>query len=336
MFMNPVHCLPACFCTCALFPVFSATLHAETAYSTPCGYIQTDLYAKQTNYLGLGVHPEALMQHTLKTDNVTSSGSKVTITDPDVNFNELMDENSAYILALHFGNEVVALPLNRDGWKKPSSCWKEHEIEVSDSLLAEFLKKGNSPDFYVLRKARTLNDVLGDDNKFGLKSGSAASADNASIFNSETTKQAVYYSGTQWMRRGSKEDVGGMPVFGHEPLDITRKAGEDIKAFVIGEVSPKHQKLLLAGHNSLLHTRLPLAHSLRETGLQNTLQSGDAVYVPLGDKNVMVKCTYQRDHWENEKGQDVSDIPFHGILSISSTSKTPAYININSSISTQQ
>lgn len=142
MFMNPVHCLPACFCTCALFPVFSATLHAETAYSTPCGYIQTDLYAKQANYLGLGVHPEALMQHTLKTDNVTSSGSKVTITDPDVNFNELMDENSAYILALHFGNEVVALPLNRDGWKKPSSCWKEHEIEVSDSLLAEFLKRG--------------------------------------------------------------------------------------------------------------------------------------------------------------------------------------------------
>lgn len=247
-----------------------------------------------------------------------------------------MDENSAYILALHFGNEVVALPLNRDGWKKPSSCWKEHEIEVSDSLLAEFLKKGNFPDFYVLRKARTLNDVLGDDNKFGLKSGSAASADNASIFNSETTKQAVYYSGTQWMRRGSKEDVGGMPVFGHEPLDITRKAGEDIKAFVIGEVSPKHQKLLLAGQNSLLHTRLPLAHSLRETGLQNTLQSGDAVYVPLGDKNVMVKCTYQRDRWEDEKGQDVSDIPFHGVLSISSSSKTPAYININSSISTQQ
>lgn len=46
MFTNPAHCLPACFCTCALFPVFSATLHAETAYSTPCGYIQTDLYAK--------------------------------------------------------------------------------------------------------------------------------------------------------------------------------------------------------------------------------------------------------------------------------------------------
>lgn len=101
---------------------------------------------------------------------------------------------------------------------------------------------------------------------------------------------------------GPRRMSGGMPVFGHEPLDITRKAGEDIKAFVIGEVSPKHQKLLLAGQNSLLHTRLPLAHSLRETGLQNTLQSGDAVYVPLGDKNVMVKCTYQRDRWEDREG----------------------------------
>ncbi|WP_288928236.1 hypothetical protein [uncultured Akkermansia sp.] len=45
------------------------SLHAETAYSTPCGYIQTILYAKATGYLGLGVHPEALVQHTLEEGN---------------------------------------------------------------------------------------------------------------------------------------------------------------------------------------------------------------------------------------------------------------------------
>ncbi|UQT46073.1 hypothetical protein M5E88_07975 [Akkermansia muciniphila] len=100
-----------------MLPATIASLHAETAYSTPCGYIQTTLYAKATGYLGLGVHPEALVQHTLEEGNITISGNKVTITDPDVNFNDLMNENSAYVLVLHFGNEVIALPLNRDGWK---------------------------------------------------------------------------------------------------------------------------------------------------------------------------------------------------------------------------
>ncbi|MFR1412312.1 MAG: hypothetical protein ACLSUW_08460 [Akkermansia sp.] len=52
----------------------------RSSTTAPCGYIQTDLYAKQTNYLGLGVHPEALMQHTLKR-TMSPSGSKVTITD---------------------------------------------------------------------------------------------------------------------------------------------------------------------------------------------------------------------------------------------------------------
>ena len=88
MFMNPVYCLPAALFTCVLLSATAASLHAETAYSTPCGYIQTDLNAKTTGYLGLGVHPEALMQHTLEENNITVSGSKITITDPDVQITE--------------------------------------------------------------------------------------------------------------------------------------------------------------------------------------------------------------------------------------------------------
>lgn len=246
MFTHPVFHMPACFGVCALLSATIAPLHAETAYSTPCGYIQTELYAKATGYLGLGVHPEALMQHTLQAENVTVSGNKVTITDPDVNFQELMDQNFAYILVLHFGDETIALPLNRDGWKKPASCWTEHGITVTDSLLADLIgKDGKTPDSYVLRKARTLDDVLGADNQFGLKSGSAMSADTVNVFNSATTELAAYYSGNEWRRRGSAENIGGIPVFGHEPLTIVRKAGSDITAVVIGEVSPKHQKLVV-------------------------------------------------------------------------------------------
>ena len=101
--------------------------------------------------------------------NITISGNKVTITDPDVNFNDLMNENSAYVLVLHFGNEVIALPLNRDGWKKPGASWTEHSIKVDDRLLSDLVNKGTPPDSYVLRKARTLDDILGEDNQFGLK-----------------------------------------------------------------------------------------------------------------------------------------------------------------------
>lgn len=330
MFMTPVHFLPACFCTCALLATTAASLHAETAYSTPCGYIRTDLYAKATNYLGLGVHPEALMQHTLQEGNVTASGSKVTITDPDVNFKELMDENSAYILALHFGDEVMALPLNRDGWKKPASCWKEHEIEVNDSLLSNLIKEGKQPDSYVLRKARTLNDILGADNQFNLKAGSATAGDTISIFSSATTRQALYYDGIQWRRRGSKEDIGGMPVFGHEPLTIARKSGDDVTAVVIGEVSPKHQKLVLPSSNSLLHTRLPLAQTLAETALN--LPDGAIVNVPIGEKNAMVKVVCQNGSWQRaDNGQSVSSVPFHGVFSVyDESAKKPAHLTASS------
>ena len=101
---------------------------------------------RQSNGLsGFRVHPEALVQHTLEEGNITISGNKVTITDPDVNFNDLMNENSAYVLVLHFGNEVIALPLNRDGWKKPGASWTEHSIKVDDRLLSDLVNKGTPP-----------------------------------------------------------------------------------------------------------------------------------------------------------------------------------------------
>lgn len=330
MFVNPVHCLPTFLCTCALLTATAASLHAETAYSTPCGYIQTELYAKKTGYLGLGVHPEALMQHTLQEENVTFSGSNVTITDPDVNFQDLMDEKSAYILVLHFGDEALALPLNRDGWKKPGSCWEKNKIVVDDKLLSNLVKDNKKPESYILRKARTLNDVLGSTNQFGLKSGSAISADTVNIFNSATTQLAIYYDGSEWRRRGSMDGIGGMPVFSHEPLTITRKSGDDVTAVVIGEVSMKHQKLVVPMFNSLLHTRLPLAQTLAETALE--LPDDAIVNIPIGDKNAMVKVVRQDGAWKryDNRQQDVSNIPFHGAFSVYyESSKTPAHITVS-------
>lgn len=330
MFINPVHCLPVSLCTCVLLPATIASLHAETAYSTPCGYIQTILYAKATGYLGLGVHPEALVQHTLEESNITISGNKVTITDPDVNFNGLMNENSAYVLVLHFGNEVIAIPLNRDGWKKPGSCWTEHSIKVDDRLLSDLVSKGTLPDSYVLRKTRTLDDILGGDNQFGLKSGSAMSADTVNIFNSATTKLAAYYSGNEWRRRGSTENIGSMPVFSHEPLTITRKAGLDVTAVVIGEVSLKNQKLVVPAFNSLLHTRLPLSQTLAEIALQ--LPDDAVINIPADDKNAMVEVINNNGSWKRQdNGEDVSNIPFNGVFSIYyESSKTPSYITVSS------
>ncbi|MCC8148470.1 hypothetical protein [Akkermansia sp.] len=307
----------------------AASLHAETAYSTPCGYIQTELYAKETGYLGLGVHPEALMQHTLQEESVAYKGSEVTITDSDVDFQDLMDEKSAYVLVLHFGDEALALPLNRDGWEKPGSCWTTHEIVVDDSLLSKLVKTGKKPDSYILRKARTLDDVLGSTNQFGLKSGSAISADTVNIFNSATTQLAIYYDGREWKRRGAAKNIGGMPVFSHEPLTITRKPGDDVTAVVIGEVSMKHQKLVMPKSNSLLHTRLPLAQTLAETALE--LPDDTIVNIPIGEKNAMVKVVRQGGAWKRDDNkQDVSNIPFHGAFSVyDASSKTPAHITVS-------
>lgn len=343
MFTNPAHCLSACFCTCALFPVFSAALHAETAYSTPCGYIQTDLRAKQTNYLGLGVHPEALMQHTLEADNVVVFGSKITITDTDVNFNDLMNENSAYVLELVFGDEAMALPLNRDAWKKPSPCWTANSITVNDKSAAD-LVKNNKPVSYILRKARTLNDVLGADNTFSLKSGTSGTADTVYISTSSTIQLPVYHSATEnkWMRRGSRDDMGLLPVFNHEPLKIVRKAGNDVQAFVIGEVVQKHQKLQLSQEATLLHTGMPVPQTLLSTSLHTTLPdpSNDVVYVPLTPGGPLEPCYYDSfsGQWKNmDTGENVSSTAIEGILNILSGARLPAYTTIQTTtLSTPQ
>lgn len=336
MFVNSVHCLPACFCTCALLTATAASLHAETAYSTPCGYIQTDLYAKQTSYLGQGVHPEALMRHTLQEGNVDATMNTVTITDPDVDFTAVMgDTTSAYILVLNFGEESLAFPLNRTGWKKPDPCWNQTAITIRDSTLADVVKNGK-PDSYIIRKARTVNDVLGETNKFELFSGTPAKADGVSIFSTPTVRQDIYFNGTQWTRKGSREDVGNMPVFSHEPLGISRRrAGDPMKAFVIGEVSVKHQKLLLSSDSTLVHTRMPLPHTLRSSGLTDAASRAvTCVYAPLGQNNAMVQCHAEGSEWKREdNGANVSDEPLEGSMIIVSEQKTPAYITVNSPVS---
>ena len=60
------------------------------------------------------------------------------------------------------------------------------------------------------RKARTLNDVLGGDNTFSLKSGTSGTADAVYISTSPSIQIPVYHSATEnkWMRRGSRDDMG--------------------------------------------------------------------------------------------------------------------------------
>lgn len=334
MFTNPVQCLPASLCTCALLSATAASLHAETAYSTPCGYIQTNLNARTTGYLGLGVHPEALMQHTLEAGNVTVSGGRITITDTDVNFNDLMNENSAYVLELIFGDEAIALHLNRDAWKKPARCWAANSVTVDDKSAAD-LVKNNKPISYVLRKARTLNDVLGADNMFNLKSGTSGTADAVYIFTSSAIQIPVYHSAAEnkWMRRGSRDDMGLLPVFNHEPLKIVRKAGNDMQAFVIGEVTQKHQKLLLSQEGTLLHTGLAVPQTLYSTSLHTALPSpsDDVVYVPLTPGGTLEPCYYDSssNQWKNKNTEEnVSGAMVEGILNILSGTRLPAYTTV--------
>ena len=334
MFMNPVYCLPAALFTCVLLSATAASLHAETAYSTPCGYIQTDLNAKTTGYLGLGVHPEALMQHTLEENNITVSGSKITITDPDVNFTDLMETDSAYVLELIFGDEAMALPLNRDAWKKPAPSWTANKITVDDKSAADLIKN-SKPVSYVLRKARTLNDVLGGDNTISLKSGTSGTADAVYISTSPSIQIPVYHSATEnkWMRRGSRDDMGLLPVFNHEPLKIVRKAGNGVQAFVIGEVAQKHQRLQLSQESTLLHTGLPVPQTLLSTSLHTALPdpSSDVVYVPLTPGGPLEPCYYDSSsgQWKNrDTGENVSSTAVEGILNILSVTRLPAYTTV--------
>lgn len=327
--MTSAFCSPFRLCACALLLSGGSFLHAESATSIPCGYIQTDLYAKSTCYLGLGVHPKALVQHILQEENVTFSTREVVINDPDVNFNELMDKDCAYIMEFHFSEGVAAVPLNRNAWSSGSSCWTEHSVTVNDENFASLVKKAGKPTFYTLRQANTVDDILGADNRFGLKSGSSIAADAVTVFSSPTTKQVLYHSGTQWTRKGSTANAGNMPVFAHEPMAINRKAGTDTRAVVIGEVIQNDQLLPLCEQNTLSHTRLAIPHTLQELNIPNAVE---VIHAPIGEKNALLKCNRTRTGWEDENGRDVSSIPLEGVLSILFPARIPDYILIQSRI----
>ena len=52
------------------------------------------------------------MQHTLEENNITVSGSKITITDPDVNFTDLMEVSSSIKKMRYPQKRINALPKN--------------------------------------------------------------------------------------------------------------------------------------------------------------------------------------------------------------------------------
>lgn len=136
----------------------------------------------------------------------------------------------------------------------------------------------------MLRKARTLT-CSGRRQYVQPKSGTSGTADAVYISTSPSIQIPVYHSATEnkWMRRGSRDDMGLLPVFNHEPLKIVRKAGNGVQAFVIGEVAQKHQRLQLSQESTLLHTGLPVPQTLLSTSLHTALPdpSSDVVYVPL-------------------------------------------------------
>lgn len=335
MFMNPVYCLPAALFTCVLLSATAASLHAETAYSTPCGYIQTDLNAKTMGYLGLGVHPEALMQHTLEENNITVSGSKITITDPDVNFTDLMETDSAYVLELIFGDEAMALPLNRDAWKKPAPSWTANKITVDDKSAADLIKN-SKPVSYVLRKARTPERCSGrrqyvqpEKRHFRARRMPFISPPPPpSRFRFTTplrkTNGCAAVPGTTW---------AFSPSSIMNPLKSSGKPGNGVQAFVIGEVAQKHQRLQLSQESTLLHTGLPVPQTLLSTSLHTALPdpSSDVVYVPLTPGGPLEPCYYDSSsgQWKNrDTGENVSSTAVEGILNILSGTRLPAYTTV--------
>lgn len=135
------------------------------------------------------------------------------------------------------------------------------------------------------------------------------------------------------MRRGSRDDMGLLPVFNHEPLKIVRKAGNGVQAFVIGEVAQKHQRLQLSQESTLLHTGLPVPQTLLSTSLHTALPdpSSDVVYVPLTPGGPLEPCYYDSSsgQWKNrDTGENVSSTAVEGILNILSGTRLPAYTTV--------
>ena len=281
---------------------------AETAYTTPVGYVSTVMAPGAFTFGGITVQEPVIAAGVLASStsgSVTAAGS--------VDFTTLLTAGTVYILELPDGTiqEISA-------WGAPTP----QTLTTPDNISALVT---NNVTTFKLRKCATVASVFGLGNSSGLTSsatGDPTTVDNVIVYTSPGVSVNIYYFDANSNGIRDVADNDGWYTAGGDVADnqtipypdgflVQRVAGISKTLTISGEVKTSATKSVLGSGFNFLSSVAPVGVTLLGSGLQNYL-STSATGDPLTVDNVIVNVagtqtnTYYFDL--NQNGiKDVAD-----------------------------
>jgi hypothetical protein len=240
---------------------------AETAYTTPVGYVTTSLPAGQFTFCGLTVHSPTIAA------GVIASADSTSVTPAGTwNFTTLLTTGKTYILELP------------DGTIQEVSTWTATKLNTPENI-SSFIT--NNVTTFKLRECATVSSVFGLANSVGLKSsadGDATTVDNVIVYPTPGSSVNIYYFDANQNGVRDSGDGDGWYTAGGTAADdflipypdgflVQRVAGAAKSLIVSGEVKTTPTKSALGGGFNFLSSVAPVGLTLLQSGLQNYIST---------------------------------------------------------------
>lgn len=304
----------------ALLMAPSALLAQNTATTTPVGYVSQTIPANVFTFCGLTVHSS------ITNSGVISSADSSSVTVNGVNFSTLLTAGATYILELDNGTIQEITSWDSTG-----------KLNTPENISAQIT---NGVTSFNLRKAKTIDEVFGSQNKFGFKSTNSGfeTADQIFLPTSQGLVTVYYYddgSEKAWYT-ASGDLAGSLPLVYSDGFYIKRQAGDPITFVVDGEIKPKPTSGVITPGWNFLSSVYPVGLTLSQSGLQNFLTKSsdgsfdtvDNVYIPTanGFETAYFYDDGSEANWYTVSGNLANDLKIEGaFLILSRAASAKAY-----------
>lgn len=238
-----------------------------TAYTTPVGYVNTNLKAGQYSFLGL-----TLVKPTLAAGVVASATATSVTVAAGVDFTTLLTAGSTYILELP------------DGTVQEITSWSGSTLTTPENVSGFITPNVTT---YKIRLCDTVSTVFGNANSVGLKAsndGDPTTADNLYVFSAPGVSTSVYYFDLDGDGIRDTEDGDGWYTGGGDPADnlvipypdaviVQRLAGTDKTITISGELKTTPTKSVIGSGYNFLSSVAPVGLTLSTSGLSSYVTS---------------------------------------------------------------
>lgn len=232
---------------------------AQTATTVPVGYVTKSLAPNKYTLVSVTMQNPAVASGVIDAESAAPNA----VTDTEVNFTTLLTAGATYILELP------------DGQVQEITSWSGSVLTTPDNITA-FITPSTTT--YKLRKASTVTDIFGANNKFGLLSDGDEDPSNNDLIlipNAENSFDTIYYfddgETTGWFDLDGNQADNSVIVYGDGIFVQRQNQGSSIDLVISGELKTKPTKGTLFSGFNFLGAVSPVGLTLANSGLEESL-----------------------------------------------------------------